>query len=451
MNPDLTEAVARLLDERLRGLRIQHVRRPDAWTLGLQLQDGATLGLCWEPAHPAVGLCSWAWPKGTPPDVLKTHLASARVRGVTSLQGESLLKVDLSGTGADSLVWEPLGRSGNCLLLGEERRILWAARVLGGEFRTGQPGSLWLPPPGRRELAEEAPPLGDPGGYLTGRGPEELRAGLLDRGRRAALAALARREKALRRRREAVLGDRSEGEVWAALSRPSQALLASGGLNRRGETSRRVTDYGCDPPREVTVELDPARTVLENVQLLFKRAQKGQARLRETGRILELVERSLEELSAERADLEGCEDLARLFPGSERVSPRPAPQRRRELPPGVASVPLPQECAGYAGKNAQANDHVSFRMGRGSDFWFHAEDYHGCHVVVKNPRRLERLAHDVEQAAARYAAEHSGAKPGSTVAVLVSQCKHLRRVPGSPGLVMVGSARRVFVDLPWGE
>jgi hypothetical protein len=450
MSPALAEAVSRLLDERLRGLRIQRVRRPDAWTLGLQLQDGATLGLCWEPSRSAVGLCSWVWPKGTPPGVLKTHLASARILGVTSLAGESLLQVALAGTGAASLVWEPLGRSGNCLLLGEEGRILWAARVLGGEFRTGQPGSLWFPPPARRERAGEEPPLGDPGGYLTGRGAEDLRTGLLERGRRAALAALARREKALRRRREAVLGDRNEGEAWAALSGPAQALLASGGLNRRGEGSRRVTDYGCDPPRELTVELDPARTVLENAQLLFKRAQKGQARLRETGRILERIEDDLRALRAERAGLEGCEDLARLFPGSERVSPRPAPQRRRELPAGVAAVPLPQEYAGYAGKNAQANDHVSFRMGRGSDFWFHAEDYHGCHVVVKNPRRLERLPHDVEQAAARYAAEHSGAKPGSTVAVLVSQCKHLRRVTGSPGLVMVGTARRLFVDLPWG-
>ena len=117
----------------------------------------------------------------------------------------------------------------------------------------------------------------------------------------------------------------------------------------------------------------------------------------------------------------------------------------------MASVPLPKGFTGYAGKSAEGNDTVSFKLGRGGDFWFHAEDYAGCHVVVRCPPETEDLPYEVEQAAALYAADHSGAPPGNRVAVVVSRCKYLRRVKGAPGRVMMSSHRTVFVDLPRGR
>jgi predicted ribosome quality control (RQC) complex YloA/Tae2 family protein len=117
----------------------------------------------------------------------------------------------------------------------------------------------------------------------------------------------------------------------------------------------------------------------------------------------------------------------------------------------VAEVPLPLEFVGFAGKSAAGNDAVSFRLGKGQDFWFHASDYPGCHVVVRNPRRLDSLPFPVEQAAAAYAAAHSGARSGDRVAVTSARCHQLRRVPGAPGRVMVASPRTLFVDLPQGR
>jgi predicted ribosome quality control (RQC) complex YloA/Tae2 family protein len=291
--------------------------------------------------------------------------------------------------------------------------------------------------------------LADAQGYLTDEGPRILLEGLLVRGKRVALAALRARERALQRRWEAVQGDRAEAREWLVLEGLGQALLAGGDLRRRGESSRRVTDYTRNPPAEVELPLEPALTVLENAQRLFKRAKRGQARLNRTGEILEAIEAEQTQLSGRVRAIESCGDLNALYPAAGRTKPgSPARDGKAKLPRGVSRLELPRDFVGFAGKSAQGNDAVSFRMGRGEDFWFHAEDYAGCHVVVKNPNRRDSLPLEVEQAAALHAAERSAAPPGNRVAVTVARCKNLRRVPGALGRVWVSKPRTVFVDLP---
>jgi len=447
MNPQLVREIAGLLQERLAGSYLGRVSAPGRWDLGVEVPGGLTLGFCWQPASLAVGLCSWAWPKAGVAEALKAHLQSARLEAVRALDGEPVLLLRLKGDRGRTLVWEGIGRSSNLLLLDSDDVILWSGRVLGGPLRDGRPGTQWVAPHPREKGAPNGPSE-DAERYLMEGGPEKIREGLLARARRQLLAALIGREKALLRRREAVLGDRAEAEEWLGAEALGRALMASGDLRERGEISKRVLDYGRVPPAEVEVALDPARTLLENAQLLFKRSRKAQARLERTAAVLREIDAERARIPVERAEIERSEDLAALYPS------RPAHRRTQgrglesRLPVGVARVPLPMEFSGYAGKNAQGNDAVSFRIGRGADFWFHAEDYPGCHVVVKNPDRRESLPAQVEQAAGLYAAAHSGAPGGNRVAVTVAQCKNLRRVPGALGRVWVAGPRTLFVDLP---
>ncbi len=445
MTPATVSRLARELAPRLKGRPVARVARPDAWSLGLEFSGEETLGFCWHPSHLAAGLCRWAWPRGRPEDVLRIHLTGARVEDVSApCPEEPILRVAFRGGLVRALVWEGLGRSGNLLVLDEGDRVVWAGRALSGERRSGAAGSEWIPPVPR--LAP--PPAGEEDLPALS---ERLREGLVERGRTAALRALGRRAVALERRRRAILEDLREGEVWEAQEAWANALMASGDLRKRGLASRRVTDYGTDPPSEVEVPLDPSRSVLENAEALFRRVRKAKARRREGAARLRLMEDESRSLEAERESVAVCEDLERLFPEGERVSRRPPSQRRRTLPQGVAEVPLPLDFVGYAGKSAAGNDTVSFRLGKGQDFWFHASDYPGCHVVVRNPRRLDALPFPVEQAAAAYAAAHSGAPAGDRVAVTAARCHQLRRVPGALGRVMVASPRTLFVDLPQGR
>lgn len=443
---ELVRVMARALDDRLRGSYLGRVCRPDVWTLGFEMNGGFTLGFCWEPTALAAGLCTWRWPRGAPEEILARHGQGARVECVRAVPGEPSLRLDLSGETARAFIWEAIGRSANAFLLGKGDLILWSGRLLKGPLRTGRTGEIWTPPPPRPEPPQH--PEADKGSCLLGEGPQRLLESLMERGRRTALARLSHQAKALQRKLEALERDRREGASWAALEPLAQSLVASGNLSRRGEVDRRVWDYTRDPPEEATLPLDPAKSVRENAEDLFRKVHRGKARLAATHEHADAARQELDRLPARREEIASCENLGELFPRGRQAGRAAVPQARRTLPPGVAAVALPKDFTGYAGKSAEGNDTVTFKLGRGGDFWFHAEDYAGCHVVVRCPSGVEDLPYDVEQAAALYAAAHSGAPPGNRLAVAVSRCKYLRRVKGSPGRVMMGAHRTLFVDLP---
>lgn len=72
------------------------------------------------------------------------------------------------------------------------------------------------------------------------------------------------------------------------------------------------------------------------------------------------------------------------------------------------------------GKNKHDNDHVTFELGRPYDFWFHAEQMAGSHVVLQwNPAsQLEPKMEDFEYAA-HYAAYFSKGKDCRVVPVQI--------------------------------
>lgn len=442
MTPAPIEAIAETLDEALRGRFLGRVLRPDAWVMGIEVGERGILGFCWHPSSQAVGLCDGPWPRGSVPDLLRANLQSARVSSVEALQGEPVLM--LRTASGNALVFEALGRSANMLLLDVNDAVLWAARTLGGSFRTGRAGEIWAPPPRRPEGAPE-------GSWRSVGGPDDLLSGLAGRAKARACAGLAAREKALRRREDAVRHDLAEAGTWIAFESLGRSLVACGGLSRRGAAATKVWDFVRDPPAEVEVPLNPAKTLRDNAEEFFRRARKGRARLEKAGPILEEIASELGRIAQVRRDVEGTDGIHILEREGRDALRRASPakgQVRRALPRGVAAVPLPGGFIGYAGKDSAGNVAVSFRLGRGADFWFHASDYPGCHVVVRNPNRAEVLPPEVERAAALYAAAHSRAPAGNRVAVVVARCKDLRPAPGSPGQVFLSGGRALFVDLP---
>jgi len=242
--------------------------------------------------------------------------------------------------------------------------------------------------------------------------------------------------------------DRAEGQSWMDLEAAGRAILALGGLEKRGLGRVEAMDYTAVPPKRLGVVLDPAMSIKGNAARFFRLAKRGKARIVKTAAILEAIAREEKALALERETKTREENLGRLFSKAARASSlRQKAKPADRLPKGVVRLALPLGFAGYAGKTALANDFVTFRIGRGEDFWFHAADYPGCHVVVRNPFRLEQCPADVAHAAALYAAGHSGAPQGGRVAVVFARCKNLRRVPRSPGLVNMAHARTLDVEL----
>ena len=99
----------------------------------------------------------------------------------------------------------------------------------------------------------------------------------------------------------------------------------------------------------------------------------------------------------------------------------------------------------YVGKNNQQNEELTFRSARKDDIWLHAQDVHGCHVIIACAG-IQPPDDTITQAAqlAAYYAETAG---GQNIPVDVTPVKQVKKHPaGKPGMVIYHSYRTVIVN-----
>lgn len=88
----------------------------------------------------------------------------------------------------------------------------------------------------------------------------------------------------------------------------------------------------------------------------------------------------------------------------------------------------------YIGKNNIQNEEVTFKIATGNDWWFHAKNIPGSHVVVKadweNQATEWDMPDDVFEAAATLAAHFSKNKSSEKVEIDYTRKKHIKKTPG---------------------
>ena len=101
----------------------------------------------------------------------------------------------------------------------------------------------------------------------------------------------------------------------------------------------------------------------------------------------------------------------------------------------------------YVGKNDKDNERLTFIYGRGSDFWLHAADYPGSHVLLKLDKEKapdEETLLDAMQLALYF----SQARKAGAGEVTITQCKYLSKVKrGQIGQVNVSKNKTAYVRL----
>lgn len=194
----------------------------------------------------------------------------------------------------------------------------------------------------------------------------------------------------------------------------------------------------------VTIPLDPRLSPMENAQRYFKRYQKAKAGL-------EASERFHAEATAEIAYWEGvstaialCESPAEL--NEIRLELQPETHGKQAKPP-QATEPLRYRSSDgleiLVGKNNRQNEHVTMKLARPDDWWFHTQNIPGSHVVVKASGGLPERT---REEAAMLAAYFSQARGSSKVPVIFTQRRFIKKPSGAkPGFVTYEHERTLFV------
>jgi predicted ribosome quality control (RQC) complex YloA/Tae2 family protein len=239
--------------------------------------------------------------------------------------------------------------------------------------------------------------------------------------------------------------EESGAEAEADLLQAAAAGLSSAAAAvPRGTLAFAFEDPHTGDRREV--HLDPALGPRQNAEALFRRARKIRRRAA-------LAAQKLPGLAARRLLLE--EELtlvATLPPAALAARPavaaapsgKPAPTTAVKPPSGIREYRSPEGWRILVGKSGAGNDRLTGRVAAPEDYWFHARDFPGAHVVLKGAGA--QPPEEAIRAAGAVAAWHSGARGERLVDVAYTRRKNVRKVKGGPpGKVQLGQAATIRV------
>jgi predicted ribosome quality control (RQC) complex YloA/Tae2 family protein len=271
-----------------------------------------------------------------------------------------------------------------------------------GTARTGKPVAVLWP-----ESVEA----------LTAAGPELLAdqaSAALDDQRTQLDRVLRTAQKRLQKRLIALDEDSARAEQAGPLRTRGTLLLAQEKLIKRGQTSAKIVDYTVDPPAEIAVTLDPARTLKEQIESWFKQArrfERGALMAQERSRA---TRAELEQLEAWRSQAQTADpdELASIADNARTAGVRGLGALAQSGQTSTRGRRRPyREFQGHkertilVGKGASDNDELTRTYARPQDLWLHVRDHSGAHVVVpleKNEVCPEELLLDAAHLAAHF-------------------------------------------------
>lgn len=240
--------------------------------------------------------------------------------------------------------------------------------------------------------------------------------------------------------------------------RYGQLLLANLHQAVKVETGFAVTDFYDAAQPTIIIPAADQPTAQEAAAHYFKLARKARhgaetinARLPEIEREIAALESRLAQLAAiVQADELNALASASGLPSPAKSGPRqPAPPTRKAKPEKLSGVRRYRSSDGFemlVGRTDRDNDQLTFRLAKSFDLWFHAADYPGSHVVLRNPQRQPVPARAITEAA-QLAAKFSQARTNTKVAVNYCERKFVTKLKGfAPGQVRLSSFKTVLVE-----
>ena len=403
-------------------------------------------------------------PLGQFAQVLKKQLGGAELLNIVRDPRDRIVRFafqaeDVAGNRIKrSLVAQLTGKSANLFILDESGFIIDSLRPIRGEAQ--QPAEQYSPllhrgNPDRKPATPEGEAL-----VRTARSISEKLDGvyLAEDARREAeslaksklarlRSELSKREK-LKRNLE---NDLREHGVADEHKRVGEILLANVTTAVRRGPVVAVQDYFQEDSPVIEIPIDENSTIQEEATRRFERYSKAKRAAIEVSKRLVQVEIEIADLKSKLMELNEIisshdeAGLASFDVGRKPTRRAVEPDRKSNGPPGVRAYRSSDGFEVLVGRSASDNDRLTFRIAGPHDLWFHAADYTGSHVIVRNPKRVAIPQKTIFEAA-QIAAHFSRAKADAKVNVHYAERKFLSKPKGgAPGLVRMSSFKSLLV------
>jgi predicted ribosome quality control (RQC) complex YloA/Tae2 family protein len=394
--------------------------------------------------------------------LLRKHLTGAEVISVSKISNERALKIEFGsrietgGFESAYLIIQMTGRSANVFLLDSEEKIIDSFRT--SELEGQRPNDMYQLPP-RPDRIYRSTDLSEISFDGAGSISELLDARYLkeEKDRKFRSRAESQRKKLaqqISRRRKLIeqlrgdLAGHGDADKWKRLG---DLLLANTTTARRDGKTIVVKDIFADDQPDIEIGSEENESVTEAAERCYKRYTKARNAALEVAKRLTVTEAEIDRLEQKRNMLEeaiAAEDEG-FFEKSELERPS-RPGEKRKAASGFSGARTFTSSDGMeilVGKKAVDNDHLTFRLAKSLDFWLHAADYPGSHVVVRNPNRKDVIPQKTLLESAQLAAFYSNAKTQPKAAVNYTQKKFVSKPKGgAPGLARLSKFKTILVE-----
>lgn len=365
-----------------------------------------------------------------------------------------------------SLVVEWLGRLTNMFLLDAQDKILhqWRPDRLGRGLKPGQryeqPKDALAEGGGDEARHRWAEAEGDPSLLIAQSYQEADEAWLKQQLTQELQRRLKRQLKRARQLVKNLERDLDKAIEAQGFRKFGELLQSAYGSYRRGLSAVEVPDYYAEGMPLLSIPLDPAQGLQENISRYFKQYKRLndataqiEERLLEAMSKVETLERAQAQLKAAQ-DVEALKALFEAWESSKLLPPLPAQPSPNANKRGGAGKESKQPYRVYlssrgtqimVGKGSAGNDLISTRLAKGRDIWLHARDWAGAHVLVRVERQQQVHQHDLWEAA-QLAAHFSKGSADTLVDVTYTEAKNVRKPKGyPPGMVTVAGGSTLAV------
>lgn len=247
-------------------------------------------------------------------------------------------------------------------------------------------------------------------------------------------------------RRQAFQSTLDQSVQADAAKQKADLLMAHLHTGQPGQTSLTLPDFETGDP--VTIPLDPEKNIIANAQAFYKKHRKQKRSYDAVWPLFQAVSQEIHYLEQVESSLlqteryQGSEDLQTVREIRQELTEQgylPQESKTEKAPPASHHFRRYLSPSGFeiwVGRNNQQNDHLTFRMAQDPDWWFHAQEIPGSHVVLRLPPGSVAEDEDL-QWAANLAAYFSRARQSEQVPVVYTRPKHVRKpIRTPPGLVV---------------
>lgn len=252
-----------------------------------------------------------------------------------------------------------------------------------------------------------------------------------------------------RLRHEKIKGELKDTEKMDTYKLYGDLLMIHSYLTTHYEKEVTVSNLLADPPEDITIPLQPQLTIVENAQWFYKMYTKlknrlisGQYQLDQSTMKIHYLESMLFSISLCQ-DRQSLEEIRReaMEAGLIKKSKKPSPYKvgkdrfiHYTIPGGDI----------YIGKNNEQNEYLTNRFAKPTDIWFHTQDVHGSHVILRPTYEPDDMLLSI---VCQYAAWFSQGQQSSKVAVDYTKVKNIKKPPQAPlGYVIFSTHNTMIVE-----